>query len=181
MWKKKQCWHRDINLSFFTAPDQHHVICLFPMFSPTPDEGCAGDFVVASRTGLPDPGVVAPLAPLNIGYAWLGKALVVHQGGICLSTNCNRPRVFGFISVGTSRFDDNNTCPVDVPSWANKAAVSPHGSQGPHATCVAAGCEVLLDVSDDTIVFCCTCGNVPPCVDHSMEGQCDACQEGAWN
>ena len=51
--EKKQCWHRDINLSYVAGPDQHHVICLFPMFSPTPDDGCVGDFVVASHTGLP--------------------------------------------------------------------------------------------------------------------------------
>ena len=72
--EKKQCWHRDINLSYVVGPDQHHVICLFPMFSPTPDDGCAGDFVVASHTGLPDPWVVAPMAPLDIGDVWLGNA-----------------------------------------------------------------------------------------------------------
>ena len=53
--EKIQCWHRDINLSYVTGPDQHHVICWFPMFHPTPSDGCAGDFVVASHTGLPDP------------------------------------------------------------------------------------------------------------------------------
>ena len=37
--EKKQCWHRDINLSYVAGPDQHHVICLFLMFSPTPDDG----------------------------------------------------------------------------------------------------------------------------------------------
>ena len=146
--EKKQCWHRDINLSYVAGPDQHHVFCLFPMFSPTPDDGCAGDFVVASHTGLPDPWVVAPMAPLDIGDVWLGNALTVHRGGICPTTNPHRPRVFGFISVGTSRFDYNNTCPVVVPPWAGKAAASPEGSQGPHATCGAVGCEVLLDVSD---------------------------------
>ena len=31
----------------------------------------------------------------------------------------HRPRVFGFISVGTSRFDYNNTCPVVVPPWTS--------------------------------------------------------------
>ena len=40
--EKKQCWHCDINLSYVAGPDQHHVICLFPMFSPTPDDGCVG-------------------------------------------------------------------------------------------------------------------------------------------
>ena len=183
--EKKQCWHRDINLSHVTGPDHHHVICLFPMLSPTPDDGSVGDFVVASYMGHPDPWVVAPLAALNIGDVWLGNALVVHRGGICPSTNPNRPRVFGFSSVGTSRFDYNNTCPVVVPPWANKEAASPHGSQGPHATCgafvVTVRCEVMLDVSDDTTVFCATCGNVPLCADHSMEGQCGACREGAWN
>ena len=123
------------------------------MFCPTPDDGCAGDSVVASHTGLPDPWVEAPLAPWDIGDVWLGDALTVHRGGICPSTNPNRPRVFGFISVGTSRFDYNNlnTCPVVVPPWASKAAASPHGSKGPHATCGAVGCEVLLDVRDDTM------------------------------
>ena len=157
------------------------MICLFLMFNPAPNDGCAGDFVVASHTGLPDPWVVAPLAPLDIGDVWLGNALVVHRGGICPSTNPNRPYVFGFISVGTSRFDYNNTCPVVVPPWANKEATSPHGSQGPHATYGEVGCGVLVDVSDDTTVFCVTCGNVPLCADHSMEGQYGACQEGAWN
>ena len=51
---KNKCGHRDINLSYVTGPDQHHVICLFPMFSPTPDDGCAGDWWLhhtrASRT-----------------------------------------------------------------------------------------------------------------------------------
>ena len=74
-------------------------------------------------------------------------------------------------SVGTvtltSRFDYNNTCPVVVPPWAGKAAASPEGSQGPHATCGAVGCEVLLDVSDATTVFCVmlhvvTCHCAPP-------------------
>ena len=46
---KKQCWHRDINLNYGTGPEQSHVICLFPMFCPTPDDGCAGDFAVASH------------------------------------------------------------------------------------------------------------------------------------
>ena len=179
--EKKQCWHRDINLSYVAGPDQHHVICLFPMFSPTPDDGCAGDFVVASHTGLPDPWVVAPMSPLDIGDVWLGNALTVHRGGICPTTNPHRPRVYGFISVGTSRFDYNNTCPVVVPPWAGKAAASPEGSQGPHATCGAVGCEVLLDVSDATTVFCVTCGNVPLCATHALEGQCGACEEGAWN
>ena len=55
---------------------------------------------------------------------WLGNALTVHRGGICPTTNPHRPRVFGFISVGTSRFDYNNTCPVVVPPWAGKAAAS---------------------------------------------------------
>ena len=128
--------------------------------------GCAGDFVVASHTGLPDPWVEAPMAPLDIEDVWLGNALTVHRGGICPSPNPNphRPRVFGFISVGTSRFDYNNTCPVVVPPWASKAAASPEGSQGPHATCGAVGCEVLLDVTDATTVFCVTRGNVPYCV-----------------
>ena len=179
--EKKQCWHRDINLSYVAGPDQHHVICLFPMFSPTPNDGCARDFVVASHTGLPDPWVVAPMAPLDIGDVWLGNALTVHRGGICPTTNPHRPRVFGFILVGTSRFDYNNTCPVVVPPWAGKAAASPEGSQGPHATCGAVGCEVLLDVSDATTVFCVTCGNVPLCATHAVEGQCGACPEGAWN
>ena len=125
--------------------------------------------------------MVAALAPLNIGDVWLGNALVVQRGGICPSTNPNRPRVFGFISVGTSRFDYNNTYLAVVPPWANKEAASPHGSQGPHATCGAVGCEVLLDVSEDTTVFCVACGNVPLCADRSMEGQCGACPEGAWN
>ena len=137
---KKQCWHRDINLSYVTGPDQHHGICLFVMFRPTPDDGFAGDFVVASHTSLPDPWVVAPL---NIGDVWLCNALVVHRGGICPSTNPNWPRIFGFISVGTSRFDYNNTCLVVVPPWANKTAASPHWCQGPHATCGAVGCEVF--------------------------------------
>ena len=53
--QKKQCWHRDIYLSHVTGPDQHHVICLFPVFSPTPDDGCGGDFVAPSHRGLPDP------------------------------------------------------------------------------------------------------------------------------
>ena len=76
--EKKQCCHRDIILSNVTGPYHHHnVICLSPMFSPTPDDGSAGDFVVASNMGLPDPWVVAPLAPLNIGDVWLGNALVV--------------------------------------------------------------------------------------------------------
>ena len=179
--EKKQCWHRDINLSYVAGPDQHHVICLFPMFSPTPDDGCAGDFVVASHTGLPDPWVVAPMAPLDIGDVWLGNALTVHRGGICPTRHPHWPRVFGFISVATSRFDYNNTCPVVVPPWAGKAAASPEGSQGPHATCGAVGCEVLLDMSDATTVFCVTCGNVPLCATHTVEGQCGACAEGAWN
>ena len=121
------------------------------------------------------------MAPLNIGDVWLGNALTVHRGGICPTTNPHRPRVFGFISVGTSRFDYNNTCPVVVPPWAGKAAASPEGSQGPHATCGAVGCEVLLDVSDATTVFCVTCGNVPLCPTHAVEGQCGACEEAAWN
>ena len=91
MCKKKQCWHRDIILNYVTGPDQRHVICLFRMFSPTPDDGFAGDFVVASHTGLVDPWVVAPLAPLDIGDVWLGNALVVHRGGICASNKPNRP------------------------------------------------------------------------------------------
>ena len=144
MWKKKQCWHRDFNLSYVSGPDQQHVICWFPMFCPTPDDGCARDFVVASRTGLPDPWLESPLAPLAIGDVWLGNALTVHPGGICPTTNPNRPRVFGFVSVGTSRSDNINTCPVVVAPWASKAAASPQGSQGPHATCGAVGCEVLL-------------------------------------
>ena len=181
MPKKKQCWHRDINLSYVTGPDQHHVICLFPMFSPHPDDCCAGDFVVASQKGLPDPWVVAPMAPLEIGDVWFGNALVVHRGGICPSTNPNGPRVFDFISAGTSRFDYNSTCRVVVPPWANKTVATPQGSQGPHATCGAHGCEVLMDVSDDGTVFCVTCGNVPLCADHSMEAQCGSCREGAWN
>ena len=181
MWKKKQCWHRDINLSYVTGPDQHHVICLFPMFCPTPDDGCAGDFVVTSHTGLPDPWVEAPLAPLDIGDVWLGNALTVHCGGICPTTNPHRPRVFDFISVGTSRFDYNDTCPVVVPPWASKAAASPEGSQSPHATCGAVSCEVLLDVTDAATVFCVTCGKVPLCATHAVEGQCGACQESAWN
>ena len=65
--------------------------------------------------------------------------------------------------------------------WANKAAAPPHKSQGPHATCGAVRCEVLLDVSDDTTVFCVTCGNVSLCATQGAEGQCGACQEGAWN
>ena len=157
--EKKQCWHRDINLSYVAGPDQHHVICLFPMFCPTPDDGCAGDSVVASHTGLPDPWVEAPMGPLDIGDVWLGNALTVHRGGICPTTNPHRPRVFGFISVGTSRFEYNNTCPVVVPPWASKAAASPEGSQGPNATCGAVGCDVLLDVTDATTVFCVTWGN----------------------
>ena len=126
--EKQQCWHRDINLSHVTGPDQHHVLSLFPMFQPTPNNGCAGDFIVASHTGLPDPWVVARLAPLDIGDMWLGNALVVHRGGLCPSTHLNEPGVFGFISVGTSRYDNNNTCPVVVSPWANKEAASPHGS-----------------------------------------------------
>ena len=164
-----------------TGPDQHHVICLFPMFHPTTNDGCAGDIVVASHTGLPDPWVVAPLAPLDVGDVRLENALVVHRGGICRSTHPSEPRVFGFTSIGTSRFKCNNTCPVVVLPWANKETASPHASQGPHATCGAVDCEVLVDMSDDTTVFCVTCGNVPLCADHSMEGQCDAYQEGAWN
>ena len=179
--EKNQCWHRDINLSYVTGPDQHHVVCFFPMFSPAPDDGLAGYLVVASHMSLLDPWVVAPLAPLNIGDVWLGNALVVHQAGIYPFTNPNRPRVFGFISVGTSRFDCSHTCPVVVRPWAKKAAASSHGSQGPHATCGAVGCEVLFDVSGDTTIFCVTRGNVPLCADHSMEGQCGACQEGTWN
>ena len=163
MWKKYSVGTVTLTsaLSYVAGPDQHHVICLFPMFSPTPDDGCAGDFVVASHTGLPEPWVVAPMAPLDIGDVWLGNAPTVHRGGICPTTNPHRPRVFGFISVGTSMFDYNNTCPVVVPPWAGKAAASPEGSQGPHATCGAVGCEVLLDVSDATTVFCVTCGNAP--------------------
>ena len=72
--EKKKCLHRDINLSYVTGPDQHHVICWFPMLCPTPDDGCAGDFVVASHTGLPDRWV-APLAPLDSGDVGL-KALM---------------------------------------------------------------------------------------------------------
>ena len=179
--EKKQCWHRDINLSYVTGPDRHHVVFWFPMFNPTPNDGCARYFVVASHTGLPDPWVVAQLAALDIRDVWLGNALVVHRGGICASTNPNGPRFFGFISVGTSRFNYNNTCPVGVPPWADKDAASPQGSQGPHATCGAGGYEVLVDVSDETTVFCVTCGNVPLCADHNMEGQCGAYHEGAWN
>ena len=142
---------------------------------PSADDDCPGDFVVASHTGLPDPWVVAPLAPLDIGDVWLGNALAVHRGGIWPSSNRHRPHVFGFMSVGTSTLDYNNTCLVVVPLWANRAAASPHGSQGPHATCGAVGCEVLLDVSDDTTALCVTCGDVPLCSAHSMEGQCGAC------
>ena len=80
--ENKPCWHRDINLSSVTGPDHHHVICFFPMFCPTPDDGCAEDFVVASHTGLPAPWVEASLAPLAIGDVWLGNALTVHRGGI---------------------------------------------------------------------------------------------------
>ena len=117
----------------------------------------------------------------TLGHVWPGKALTVHRGGICPTTNPNWPRVFGFISVGTSKFDYNNTCLVVVPPWASKAAASPQGTQGPHASCGAVGCEVLLDVSDDTTLFCVTCGNVPLCATHGVKGQCGACQEGAWN
>ena len=159
------------------------MICLFPMFHPSPNDGYAGDFVVASHTGLPYPRVVAPLAPLGVGDVWLGNALVVHWGGVCPSTHPNEPRVFGFISVRTLRFDYNNTCPVVVPPWADKEPAAPHGSQGPNATCGAVGCEVLVDVSDETTVFCVPCCNVPLCAHHNiiMEEQCGACQEGAWN
>ena len=99
MWKKKQCWHPDPNLRYVTGPDLHHVIYLFPTFRPTPNAWCAGDFVVASHKGLPDPWVVAKLAPLAVGDLWLGNVLVVHRGGICPSTHPNEPHVFGFISV----------------------------------------------------------------------------------
>ena len=36
-------------------------------------------------------------------------------------------------------------------------------------------------MSDATTVFCVTCGNVPLCATHAVEGQCGACAEGAWN
>ena len=48
--EKKQCLHRDINLSYVAGPDQHHVICLFPMFSPTPDD--VGNSRFCTVTGL---------------------------------------------------------------------------------------------------------------------------------
>ena len=51
--ERKHRYYRDINLSYVTSLNQHHVICLFPMFNPTPDDGCAGDFVVASNAGYP--------------------------------------------------------------------------------------------------------------------------------
>ena len=124
--------------------------------------------------------LVAPLVPLAIGDLWPGSALVVHQGGVCPSTHPNEPRVFGFILVGTSRFDYKNTCPVVVPSWADNEPAAPHGSQGPNATCGAVGCDVLVDVSDEATVFCFSCGNVRLCANQSKEGKCGACQEGAW-
>ena len=37
-----------------------------------------------------------------------------------LLTPIHEPRVFGFILVGTSRFDYSNTCSIVVPPWANK-------------------------------------------------------------
>ena len=119
--------------------------------------------------------MVAPLAPLPVGDVWLGNALVVHWGGVCPSTHLNEPRVFGFISVGTSSFDYINNCPVVVSPWANKDLASPHGSQGPHATSGAVGSKVLVDVSHDTTVCCVTCGYVPLCADHSMEGSVNSC------
>ena len=152
------CWHPDITLSYVTVPDQHHLICLFPMFHSTPNDGFAGDFVVSSHMGLLDPWLVAPLAPLAVEDVWLGNALVVHKRGVCTSTHPNEPGVFGFISVGTSRFDYNNTCPVVVPPWADNEPAAPQGSQEPNATCGAVGCEVLVDVSDEaaTVFLCYT-------------------------
>ena len=179
--QKKQWWHRDINLSYVTGPEQHHIMCLFPMFCPTLDDGCAGDVLVASHTCLRDPWVEAPLAPIDIGDVWFGNALTVHRRGISPTTNPHQPRVFGFISVGTPRFDYNNTCPVVVFPWACKVAASPEGSQGPQDSCRAVGFEVLLDVTDATTFLGVTCGNVPLCATGAVEGQCGACQEGAWN
>ena len=40
----------------------------------------------------------------------------------------------------------------------------------PLAAAGAVACVVLVDMSDDTAVVCVTCGNVPVCDDHSMEG-----------
>ena len=144
-------------------------------FRPTPNEGCAADLVVASHIGPQETWVEAPLAPLAVGDVSLGNPLVVHRGGICPFSHPNEPRVFGFVLVGLLRFAYNNTCPVVLSPCADKEPAAPHGSQGPVATCGAVGCEVLVGVSDETTVFCVTCGNVPLCVDHSMEGQCGAC------
>ena len=78
--EKTECWHRDINLSHVTGPDQHHVICLFPMFRPTSDDGCAGDFVDASHMhGPPRPLDGGPIGP--IGH----RGCVVGQCTDCAS------------------------------------------------------------------------------------------------
>ena len=36
-------------------------------------------------------------------------------------------------------------------------------------------------MTDATTAFCVTCGNVPLCATHAVEGQCGACQKSAWN
>ena len=66
--------------------------------------------------------------------------------------------------------------PVVVHPWANKAAASPHGSPGPHATCGAVGCAVLLGV-----IFLCYMLQRAVVCRPQHGGQCCACQEGAWN
>ena len=52
-----------------------------------PAPALVGDFVVASHMALPDPWVVAPLAPLAAPDVCLENALVVHRGGVCPSTS----------------------------------------------------------------------------------------------
>ena len=82
-----------------------------------------------------------------------GQGLLYVQEVFALTLTPIGPNFLGSISVGTSRFDNNNTCPVVVLPWANKAVASPHGSQVLHATCGAVGCEVLVDMNDDTTRF----------------------------
>ena len=80
----KQCWHRDVVgsfLFFFEKKDERQLIALFPVLEATPNDGNAGDLVLAGHLGLPDPFKVLPIAPLPVDDAWAAAAQMIHGGG----------------------------------------------------------------------------------------------------
>ena len=112
-----------------------------------PSDDNSGDFVLTGHLRLPEPFKVLSIAPLALGDAWVADAKIILRGVIPPLSSMNQDKVFAFVTVGHTKYEYDNTCPVILPPWAQLVRL-----EHDEALCAHLGYDAVLDLGYPDLV-----------------------------